>query len=146
MKQSFIIVIAFLALAWIRIAQAESEDQMAARYADALQDAAKYALTEMRPTASFRDASLERIRSSDQSEGGDIKARVSTSWVTAFTGKNRRTVIDIWISVRSDGLYLTRYKLYSDDHNIPIANPQDARVQVKMSSTSSGSTRRRDDF
>ena len=125
MKRIFVTAIVFFVSVWSHLAQAESEEQIAARYAEAIEYAARYSLTEMRPTANFRGATIERVRPSDQNEGGDIKARVSTSWVTAFTGKNRTTVIDVWISGRADGVYLTRYKLYADDHNVPIANQQE---------------------
>ena len=126
-------------------ANAETEEQLMARFADAIQDAGKYALTEMRPTARFSGASVERVRASNSSDGGDIKARVATRWVTAFTGKDRLTVTDVWLTVASDGIYLTRYKLYSDNHNIPITTPQDARLKVRLDASSSGGGSSRSD-
>lgn len=124
--------------------QANSEQQMALRFADSVELAGKYALTEMRPTANFQGASLNRIRQSAEEEGGNIKARVSSYWITAFTGKKRTTVIDVWLTHRNDGIYMTRYKLYSDDHNIPIMNPQDMKTNVRL--IVSGNGNQADDF
>jgi hypothetical protein len=108
------------------------DDDELLRFADAIEYGGKYALLEMRPTARFQSASVDRIRMSDKEDGGTVKARVRTTWITAFTGKTRTTVIDIWITPEGKDVYLTRYKLYSDDHNIPILNDQDARVKVKL--------------
>jgi hypothetical protein len=136
---SFFITLLFFA----SFAHALSEKEMATIFAEAIEDAGKYSLTEMRPTAKFNNINIERIRESEKSDGGEVKARVATYWTTAFTGKTRTTVIDVWLSTKSNEIYLTRYKLYSDDHNVPIANPQDARVEVKLGNVGKG---KNDDF
>ena len=109
------------------------------RFKDAVERAAKHALLEMRPTARFQSASVvvdtdgaPRIREATSDEGGKIKARVEVSWITAFTGNNKTTVIDVYLTEEAGAIYLTRYKLYSDNHNIPITLPTDARVRVKV--------------
>lgn len=140
MKQKFWLW--FMAM-FLMIGQAMADNRLAARFAEAIEESGKYALTEMRPTARFNSVSLQRIRESDISEGGNVKARVATYWTTAFTAKSRTTVIDVWLSVKNGQIYLTRYKLYSDDHNVPITNPQDQRVSVYLSNIGSS---RRDDF
>jgi hypothetical protein len=124
---------------------------LAAAFSDAAQDAAKYALTEMRPTADFQSASIvteggiPKIRETSVDDGGQIKVRVSASWITAFLRTNRYMVVDVWLTVEGNGVYLTRYKLYSDDHNIPITNSQDMRCKKYLGSVGTGSSKK-DDF
>lgn len=131
-----------LFLYFLSITHAIANDALAEKFANAIKTAGQYALTEMRPTASFDDISLERIRQSEPHEGGDIKARVSAYWTTAFTKKSRTMVIDIWLSVEGSEIYMTRYKLYSDDHNVPIMNKTDMKTRVRVSNMKSTS----DDF
>ena len=102
-----------------------------AALAESFEYAEKYALTEMRPTASFRSASVLRARI----DGNRIKGRVSTKWVTAFTGKYRTTVIDVWLQESNDNIYLVHYTLYSNDHNIPIVNSQNRSLRLRLSSS-----------
>lgn len=120
------------------IARAASEKELISALVESFEYAGKYALTEMRPTASFRSASVLRARV----DGSRIKGRVSTNWVTAFTGKYRNTVIDVWLKENNGSVYLVHYTLYSDDHNIPIANPQDRELRLRLGS----SLVKKDDF
>ena len=117
----------------------ETPEQLIGTYGEVLKDAARRSLLKMRPSAGFQNASVQMARRSDLGDGGEIKARVATYWITAVTRVNRTTVIDVWITVQPDGIYLTRYSLYSDDHYIPITSPKDARLTEKLVSTSKNS-------
>ena len=118
--------------------QSATEKELISALIESFEYAGKYALTEMRPTASFRSASVIRARTDENL----IKGRVSTKWVTAFTGKYRNTVIDVWLEESNGSVYLVHYTLYADDHNIPIANSQDRELRLKLSNSFVGN----DDF
>jgi hypothetical protein len=138
MKRNIFQLFIFVIL-WVSfpiISQASLEDAMK----KAMEYAGAYALKEMRPTARFSNATTRKYRK----DGESYKGRVNTYWVTAFTGRNRETVIDVWLQVKSNGLYLVRYKLYTDDHNITIMNRTDVKMNKLLISSSGSSTE--DDF
>jgi hypothetical protein len=41
-------------------------------------------------------------------------------------------VVDIWITPDKNAIYLTRYKLYSDNNRVPILLSTDERVRVLL--------------
>lgn len=109
-------------------AVAADEASLKKTYQQAFEYAAEYSLAAMRPTAKYRKTSILRAKL----DGDRIKARVHTTWVTAFTGRNRNTVIDVWLKNINGNIYLVHYTLYADDHNIPIGNSQDTELKVQL--------------
>jgi len=145
MKNLFLIL-AMLSFSLTLSAQNDdfTEDQIENVFGDLLRDAGKYALMEMRPSASVNSARILKVKTDSRSNGGDIKARVSVSWTTAFTGRTRTHVSDVWMSVNEDNVYYTKYKMYRDDHNIEIMNRTNVTMNKLVGRFNSYSTT--DDF
>lgn len=124
--KNLILIITLLSVSITLSAQNEdlSESRITSFFGDLLREAGEYALMEMRPTASINSVRILKARTDSRSNGGDIKARVSITWTTAWTGRTRTHVNDVWFNVDDDNIYFTKYKLYSDDHNVEIMNRQ----------------------
>ncbi len=125
-------------------AQNYSESEITSVFGEVLKDAGEYALKEMRPTANIRTSKIIKVKNDTQDNGGDIKARIEVTWVTAFTRRTRTHINDVWLSIRAGEVYFTRYKLYSDDHNIQILNRKDVRMNKLIGSFNDSSDN--DDF
>ncbi|SKA93863.1 hypothetical protein SAMN02745704_02524 [Paucidesulfovibrio gracilis DSM 16080] len=108
------------------------EQMLIDSYEKAIKTAAEHALTEMRPSAEYLGSKIQRIRESEALDGGTIKARVATAWKFPLLDDRYQTVIDIWITPDDKAIYLTRYKLHSDNNRVPILLSTDERVQVLL--------------
>ena len=98
------------------------------RLKPALRQAAVHALTAMRPTVESAEVAITKFKG----ENGQWMARATLKWVTAFTQKDRETVIDLWGTDDGKRAYLTRYELVEDNQSVPILNPTDATVYVRL--------------
>lgn len=101
-------------------------------YKKSLQVAAEHALGEMRPSAEYIGSTVERIRKSEALDGGTVKARMNVTWKFPLLDERYQTVVDIWITPDKNAIYLTRYKLYSDNNRVPILLSTDERVRVLL--------------
>jgi hypothetical protein len=101
-------------------------------YEKSLKIAAEHALGKMRPTAEYLTSEVERIREADPLDGGKIKARMKTVWKFPLLDERYVTVIDVWITPDDKAIYLTRYKLHSDNNRVPILLSTDERVRVLL--------------
>jgi hypothetical protein len=116
-----------------------TESQIKNTFGELLRDAGKYALQEMRPTASVNRAKIVRVKNDSRDNGGDIKARIEVTWTTAFTGRTRTHLNDVWLKIDGDNVYFTKYKMHSDDHNVEILNRTNVTMKKLVGSFSSGS-------
>lgn len=101
-------------------------------YEKALKIAAQHALGKMRPTADYLSSEVDRIRESEALDGGTTKARMKVYWKFPLLDEHYLTVIDIWITTDDKAIYLTRYKLHSDNNRVPILLSTDERVRVLL--------------
>ena len=91
----------------------------------ALAVGAQYTLNELRPTAGYRDFSVEKwrdLKDDDVKYGAIQKYRLDIDWKTAFTGKVRYMFVDVWVSKAGNDYLLHAYKWIEDDHNVLILN------------------------
>lgn len=124
-----------------------SDSQIKNTFGELLREAGKYALMEMRPTATINRARIIKVKNDNRENGGDIKARVEISWTTAWTGKSRTHQNDVWLQIEGDNVYFTRYyhgPKHIEDHNIPIANNTNVKMKELVGTFSSSDSN--DDF
>lgn len=101
-------------------------------YEKALRTGAQHALGEMRPTAEYLSSSVERIREAEALDGGEIKARMKVVWKFPLLTERYVSEIDLWLTPSDKAVYLTRYKLHSDENRVPIVLSTDERVRVLL--------------
>jgi len=121
-----------------------TDSQIKNTFGEVLRDAGKYALMEMRPTATVNRAKILRTKNDTRENGGDIKARIEVTWTTAFTGRTRTHINDVWLNIDGDNVYFTKYKIYTDDHNVEILNRTNVTMNKLVGSFNSGTAH--DDF
>jgi len=121
-----------------------TESQIKNTFGELLRDAGKYALMEMRPTATVNRSKIVRVKNDTRENGGDIKARIEVTWTTAFTGRTRTHVNDVWLSIDGNNVNFTKYKMYTDDHNVEILNRTNVKMNKLVGTFTSGSET--DDF
>lgn len=123
-----------------------SETEIKEVFGEILRSAGKYTLMEMRPSATINSARILMVKNDSQENGGDIKARIEVKWTTLFTLRSRTHVNDVWLSIEGNNVYFTRYKLYTDDHNIVILNRHDVKMKKLAGSFGDSSNVNTNDF
>lgn len=108
------------------------EQMLVDSYEKSLKIAAQHALGEMRPTADYLTSEVQRIREAETLDGGKLKARMKVVWKFPLLDDRYVMVIDVWITPDDKAIYLTRYKLHSDDNRVPILLSTDERVRVLL--------------